>query len=141
MTIESIIQSIARQAFPEWSYVYDNWQTADAKLEHLSYPAIVCIMPVSGTVEIRNGRVYDKENIALAFLDLVPRDAEGEDNGRVCNEMKAAGGKFIGLLNKSRMVEPLAGEQQYTTVYEQLSTVVTGVIYQLSVKQVIGVCL
>lgn len=141
MTIEKIIKSTAKENFPNFSFVYDNWENADAILERLEYPAIVCIMPTSGTTEIRNGRVYDRENIALAFLDLVPRGADGEENGEVCNQMKAEGAKFISNLNSSRYLEPIIGEQTYTTVYERMSTIVTGVIYQLSVKQQIGYCL
>ena len=55
--------------------------------------------------------------------------------------MKAEGAKFIARLSEDGNIEPLTGEQTYTTVYERMSTIVTGVIYQLSIKQKIGYCL
>lgn len=139
VTIESILKQIAEEHFKGYSYVFDNWLDADAKLEHLDYPAIVCVMPVSGRTNFRNGRVYDTENIALAFLDLAPRGAEGEDNEEVYSRMKVAGARFIDCVNKTRVFEPI-DNVTYDVICEGLSTVVSGIMYQLTITQRIGDC-
>lgn len=137
-SIEQIIREAAAK-MQGYTYIYETWEDADAKLEKMTFPAIVCVMPTSGTTTIRNGRIYDTENVALAFLDSVPRNAEGEDNGEVINAMKVAGAKFFDLLNKGGELEPLSSIP-YEVVCEQLSTIVSGVIFQPAVSQKIGYC-
>lgn len=139
-TIREMLKQIAGDTFPDWTYLFEDWNTADTKLEKLSYPAIVCVIPASGTTEIRNGRVYDTVNIALAFLDTAPRGAEGDDNGELIDRMKVAGAKMIQTLNKSHKFEPLEGQQYYETIIERLSTIVSGVMYSLQLTQSIGEC-
>lgn len=137
-SIEQIIREAAAK-MQGYTYIYETWEDADTKLEKMTFPAIVCVMPTSGTTTIRNGRIYDTENVALAFLDSVPRNAEGEDNGEVINAMKVVGAKFFDLLNKSGELEPLSSIP-YEVVCEQLSTIVSGVIFQPAVSQKIGYC-
>ncbi len=139
-TISETLKQIAGETFPEWTYLFEDWETADTKLEKLSYPAIVCIIPASGTTEIRNGKVYDTVNVALAFLDTVPRGAEGEDNGEAIDRMKVAGAKMIRAINASHQFEPLEGQQYYETIIERFSTIVSGVMYSLQLTQSIGGC-
>lgn len=139
-TIRETLRAIAEKEFPGWTYLFEDWNTADTKLEKLSYPAIVSVIPISGQTEIKNGRVYDTVNIAIAFLDTVPRGAEGDDNGEAIDRMKVAGAKFIQAVNKSRLFEPLDGQQYYETIVERLSTIVSGVMYSLQLTQRIGDC-
>lgn len=139
-TIEATIRDIAAEQFGGFSYVFENWEDADAKLEKIEYPAIVCVLPTGGSVSVRGSRVFDTEYVALAFLDLAPRGAEGEDNERIYTRMKREGMRFIHALNKSGRIEPIT-EAQYDTICEQLATVVTGVLFQMNVRQSRGTCL
>lgn len=139
-TIREVIRGIATEQFPEWTYLYEDWTAADAKLEKLAYPAILCIVPASGQTEVRNGRVFDTVNIAIAFLDVVPRGADGEDNGATIDRMKVAGAKLIRALNNSHAFEPLEGKQPYETIIERMSSIVSGVMYSLQLSQKIGDC-
>ena len=72
-TIRETLRQLAAEHATRLHLPIEDWDTADTKLEKLNYPAIVCIIPASGTTEIRNGRVYDTVNVALAYLDTVPR--------------------------------------------------------------------
>ena len=139
-TIEALIRQTAAEQFADFSYVFENWEDADAKLEKIQYPAIVCVLPTGGSVSMRTGRVFDTEYIALAFLDLAPMGAEGEDNEVIYTRMKQEGIRFIKALNNSRKIEPIH-DAQYDTICEQLATVVTGVIFQLTIRQSKGQCL
>lgn len=139
-TIREIIKDIAGKEFPKWTYLYDDWNTADIKLEKLSYPSIVCVIPQSGQTEVKNGRIYDTVNIAVAFLDIVPKGADGEDNGEAIDRMKVAGAKFIKCINNSHKFESLDGKQYYQTIIERFSTIVSGVLYSFQLTQKIGDC-
>ena len=139
-TIESIIQDIATEQFREFSYVFENWEDADAKLEKIPYPAIVCVLPTGGSVSMRTGRVFDAEYVALAFLDKAPRGAEGEDNKEIYTRMKQEGIRFLNALNKSGKIEPIE-QAPYDTICERLATIVTGVMFQLTIRQKRGTCL
>lgn len=139
-TIRETLKQLAGETLPQYTYLFEDWDTADTKLEKLSYPAIVAVIPASGTTEIRNGKVYDTVNVAVAFLDTVPKGAEGEDNGGCIDRMKMAGAKMIRAINKSHQFEPLEGQQYYETIIERLSTIVSGVMYSLQLTQSIGGC-
>ena len=141
MSIEDKIRQIAEEQFAGFSYVFEDWYDADARLDTLPLPAIICIMPVSGSTLFRNGRAYDTENIALAFVDKVARDANGEDNKRTYVPMKEAGMSFIQAINESGWFVPLEGEQYYDVIYEQLSSIVSGVMYNLTLKSTEALCL
>jgi hypothetical protein len=138
-TIEKTVKEIATEQFDGFSYVFDTWDKADTRLERLEFPAIVCIMPVSGTTTIRNGKVIDTENIALAFLDIAPRGADGEDNEEVYTRMKEQGARFIAAINASRKFEPIE-QAYYDVICERMSSIVSGIMYQLQIKQTIGNC-
>lgn len=141
-TIESVLKEVAKKVLPSFTWVFDSWLDADSQLDRIkSFPAIVVILPVSGTTEIRNGKVYDKENIAVAFINLAKRDSDGEESAAVYNEMKVAGASFINALIKSRAFEGLQGENQYQTIYEKGSAVFTGIMYSLTIKQALGGCI
>lgn len=141
-TIEETLREVAGTILPSFTWVFDSWLDADTKLDRIKeFPAIVVILPTSGTTEIRNGRVFDKENIAVAFIDLAKRDSNGDESAAVCNRMKIAGASFINALQQSRAFEGIAGENQYQTIYENGSAIFTGIMYSLTIKQAIGGCI
>lgn len=139
VSIEETIKDIASKCLPTYSYVFDNWYDADARLEHLTYPAILCVMPTSGQTTIKNGRVYDTEYIAVALLDEVPRGAEGEDHELVYSRMKEAGAGLIRAINGTGIFAPIE-RVDYSIICEKLSTIVSGVMYSLTLTQRVGGC-
>lgn len=141
MSIEDKIREIAETQFSGFSYCFEDWYDADTRLEKMTFPAILLVMPIGGSVEYRNGKAYDSENVCLCFLDKAPRGAEGDDNKKIYTAMKESGTRFLQAVNDSGYFVPLQGEQPYDLVYEQLSTIVSGVMYTLTLKQLIGECL
>lgn len=140
VSIEEKIREIAESKFPECSYVFENWTGADEAVDKIDLPAIISILPVGGRLEFRNGRVRDRENCAIAFIDKVARDANGDDNEKVYTAMKEAAGRFIQELNKSGYFEPISDEVSYTTIYESMSTNVSGVFVELTLRELVGMC-
>lgn len=140
MSIKEKVKQICDSEFPNWSYVYEDWYGADAVVERVPLPAIIAIMPTTGAVEERNGRIYDREELALAFVDKVPKGANGEDNAIVYERMKKAAAMWVKSANASGYFEPISGEVKFEVIYEELTSVVTGVFVELSLKDKIGRC-
>lgn len=141
MSIEEKIKEIAGEKFPGFSYVFENWMGADETVARVELPVIICILPVSGSLTLDKGRIRDEESTAIAFVDAVERDANGEDNEKVYTRMKESAGDFIKAMNDSGYFEPIDGKVPYKTIYESMSTNVTGVFVELEVKELIGRCL
>ena len=141
MTIEDKVREIAGEQFSEFTYVFEDWFTADKKLEKLQLPAIIFILPVSGVFHFgEHGRIKDAENCLIAFVDKVPKEADGRDNETVYNGMKTAARAFIASLNASGYFDYIQGDVTYSVIYEQLSSIVTGIALNLRLKELVGRC-
>ena len=141
MTIDDKVREIASEQFSEFSYVFEDWYTADKVVEKTALPAIIFILPVSGILQYgQHGRIKDAENCAIAFVDKVDKEADGRDNETVYNAMKTAARAFINALNASGFFNPIDGDVAYNVIYEQLSSIVTGVVLQLQLKELVGRC-
>lgn len=139
MSIDGKIKEVCASELPEFSYVFENWYDADTALDRMALPAVICVLPVSGTMEIHNGRSRDAENLSIAFVDKVPRNANGEDNGATYNRMKAAAARFLRAIEGSGFFAPV-GRVSYRVICEQLSTIVTGVCLELQLEELRGAC-
>ena len=95
MSIESKIREIAESKFGNFSYVFEDWNGAATVIDDVALPAIVCILPTGGYLDLSHGLVKDKENLMLAFVDKVERDANGDDNERLYTEMKRVAARFL----------------------------------------------
>lgn len=141
MSVEKKLKMLADGHFTGWSWVFDDWKSVDRALAKMDVPAILCIMPTTGTMTFRRGRVWDSPNCLLAFVDKVTRDANGEDNEAVYTRMKREAMRFVGAMNKSGMFEPIDGDVAYDTFVEGTANILTGVMLSLTIKEVESVCL
>jgi hypothetical protein len=139
MSIEEKIAAIAAgDEFAQYTYIFDNLYRIDERVNTSVLPALLCTLPRDGVIEIRNGRVYDTETIKLGFVDIIPHDANGEDNAEVYNRMKALGIQFIMAMRKSGMFGQVT-TLGYTVEVAQFSNIVTGVFFDIQVQD-IGRC-
>ncbi|MDD7272819.1 MAG: hypothetical protein PUG96_02480 [Prevotellaceae bacterium] len=141
MSIESKIRKIAEEKFANFSYVFEDWNGAAEQIDRVSLPAIVCILPVGGYLNFSRGMVKDSEDLLIAFVDKVTRDANGDDNEEVYTRMKQAAAQFINEMNNSGYFDPIDGRIKYQTILESASAYFTGVSIELNVKERGGVCL
>lgn len=140
MNIDAKIKEIVASELPEFSYVFENWYDADTAVDRMALPAVVCVLPVSGTLELRNGRSRDSESLQIAFVDKVPRNANGEDNAATYNNMKDAAVRFLRGVRKSGYFAPLPESITYRVICERLSSIVTGVCLELELEELAGTC-
>ncbi len=141
MSVEDNIRKIAEERFSEYSYVFEDWNGAAERVDRVPLPAIVCLLPVGGQFNFSRGRVKDSEDIAIAFIDKVARDANGDDNEEVYTRMKRTACQFIAAMNTSGYFEPIDGAVRYSTILESASANFTGVFVELNIKEMTGVCM
>lgn len=128
MTIDEAIKAIATsEEFREFTYVFDDWWDVDQSVSRAKLPAIAHILPIGGVMELRNGRLYDREQVAIAFFDKVPRDASGEDQQKVFERMKDAAIRFVRAANASGHFSQVE-LRNYSVIYNQLASIVTGMM-------------
>ena len=132
MTIDEGIKKIAEEHFPGYSYIFDDWYDIDQAVDRAPLPCIAHVLPIGGVMTTRHGRVYDRESVTVAFLDKVTRDANGNDQRVVFERMKATAIEFVREMNGSGYFDDLV-TWSYNVIYNQLSSIVTGVMLTLDV--------
>lgn len=48
---------------------FDNWQTANIRLDKIKLPAVLNLLPVSGTFNLGRQQLRDCPNCMMAFMD------------------------------------------------------------------------
>ena len=135
MTIDEAIKKIATEdeQFSQFTYIFDDWWDVDQAVSRAKLPAIAHILPIGGSMTMRNGRVYDRENVSVAFVDKVVRDASGEDQRVVFERMKDAAKAFVRTANTSGCFQSVIA-WNYDVIYNQLASIVTGVMLTLEIE-------
>ena len=135
MTIDEAIKKIATEdeQFSKFTYIFDDWWDVDQAVSRAALPAIAHILPIGGSMTMRNGRVYDRENVSVAFVDKVARDASGEDQRVVFERMKDAAKAFVRTANTSGYFQSVIA-WNYDVIYNQLASIVTGVMLTLEIE-------
>ena len=139
MTIDEKVREIADNVFPDWTFVFDDWYGADKTVSKVALPAIIELLPYSGNIAERNGMMRNSQNCSVAFLDRVTKDGDGGDQSEVYNRMEQAAEEFLRALNASGYFEPIT-DVLYYVIYEQMSTIVTGVYLDLTLVESKGRC-
>ena len=137
-SIEAKVQQVAKN-FAPFSFVRGDWREIDMKADKADLPFIVFVVPEQGSIKVAQGRFFDSVRCLIGFFDQVNRDAYAEDNTAVYTAMRATGIRFIDALNKSGYFEYIT-EAKYNIYTEQLAANVTGVVFDLTIKQTDGVC-
>ena len=140
-TVEQKIKSVVDK-MEGLTYVFDNWQTANLRLDKLPFPAVVNVLPVSGRFNMGKNQLRDYPNLLIAFLDKTDFDFDGEDNDLIVEKCKNLAREFILRANESRLFEYIEGDIYYSVVYDKLDVNVTGVVIELTPKEIngIGLC-
>lgn len=138
MTVEEKIKQVAESM--KVTYVFDNWSVANIRLDKLPLPAIVNVLPASGELNFNNGNIRDCPNALFAFIDKIYTDARGDEKDDTIERMKSLAMRFFVAMNQSGMFQPIGGRLSYRTIYDKLDIAVTGVMFELRIEEVLGIC-
>lgn len=136
--VEQYIKEIAQSI--GINYMFNDWTRANVELDFKDLPVCVYVLPVSGQLNLHNGKFRDYPNCLIAFLDLAELDFEGEENEITVERMKQFAKKFIIAVNESGKFSPVLETVSYSVVYDMLDQNLTGVTIQLQLKELIGDC-
>ena len=123
------------------TYVFDNWHTANFRLDKESLPAVINVLPVSGVMNVTDRRLRDFPNCMLAFVDKADFDFDGKDNDEILERCKNLAMEFILTANASGLFEPISGDVRYSVLYDKLDVNVTGVVIELQLREKQGITL
>lgn len=139
-SVERKIASVA-ESMQGITYLFDNWATANVRLDRLPFPAIINVLPVSGKFSLSRTQLRDCPNCMLAFADITELDFDGVANDEVIERCKGYAVDFIKMLNKSGLFEPVEGDVPYSVFYDKLDANITGITIELQLKEIHGVSL
>ena len=137
-SVERKIASVAAK-LEGVTYLYDNWATANVRLDRLEFPAIINLLPVSGRFDISRTQLRDSPECMIAFADKTRFDFDGVENDEVIERCKALAVRFIRELNKSGLFEWTSTDIRYSVFYDKLDVNITGIVVELNLKEVKGV--
>lgn len=136
--MEKEIRNIA-SALEGFHYKYEDWTLGDIQVDPASLPAVINLMPVTGTIGIRNGQYRDQADCLFAFVDTAKQPGPDGEPDNVTERMKTAAMKFIGLLNESGKFEQVERDLFYSAVLEEHIPAVSGICVSIRLKETAGV--
>ena len=139
-SVERKIASVV-ETMGNLTYVFDNWHTANFRLDKESLPAVINVLPVSGVMNVTDRKLRDFPNCMLAFVDKADFDFDGRDNDEILERCKNLAIEFILTANASGLFEPISGDVRYSVLYDKLDVNVTGVVIELQLREKQGITL
>ena len=139
-SVERKIASVV-ETMGNLTYVFDNWRTANFRLDKESLPAVINVLPVSGVMNVTDRKLRDFPNCMLAFVDKADFDFDGKDNDEILERCKNLAMEFILTANASGLFEPISGDVRYSVLYDKLDVNVTGVVIELQLREKQGITL
>ena len=136
-SVERKIASVAEK-LEGVTYLFDNWATANVRLDKMPLPAIINLLPISGKFVISRTQLRDSPNCMIAFADKTKFDFDGVENEEVIERCKGHAVQFIRELNRSELFEWVSDEVPYSVFYDKLDVNVTGIVIELKLKEVQG---
>lgn len=120
------------------TYIYENWQTANVILDKIQLPAVVNVLPASGSFTIGNLKMYEGQNNMIAFLDKTELDFDGTENEDVIDKCKERARDFIIRVNRSNFFKPISGKVPYSVIYDRTDANLTGIMLELELEEKTG---
>lgn len=136
-SVERKIASVAEK-IEGINYIYDNWATANIRLDKEALPVIINILPVSGKFSISRTQLRDCPSCMIAFADKTNFDFDGIENDSIIERCKGYAIEFIKALNKSGLFEWLSDDVPYSIFYDKLDVNITGIMIELKLKEAQG---
>lgn len=138
MTVQDKLKQVAESLGV--SFIFEDWTLANIEIDNQPLPAVVYVLPASGELDFKNGNIRDNQNGMLAFLDKVELDSNGQENDSVVDRMKSLAMNFIVKLNHAGYFEKLGGVMKYQVVYNKLNAVTSGIVFEVTLKEIAGIC-
>lgn len=141
ITVESKVRSIVDSLIAKGvrtKYLFANWAQANVEFSKVKEPTIVYVLPASGDLDISWKEIKDSPETQIAFIDRTQFDFNSTENDEIIERMKHLCYKFIKQLNESGLFEIVEGRVHYRVIYNYLDENVTGILINLTLKEIEG---
>lgn len=141
ITVESKVRSIVDSLIAKGvrtKYLFANWAQANVEFSKVKEPTIVYVLPASGDLDISWKEIKDSPETQIAFIDRTQFDFNSTENDEIIERMKHLCYKFIKELNESGLFEIVEGRVHYRVIYNYLDENVTGILINLTLKEIEG---
>lgn len=138
-SVERKINKVIQVMDSGLTYIFDNWATANIRIDKLPLPAVINVLPVSGSFNVTARKMKDYPNCMLAFIDKTDLDFDGKENDAVLERCKNLAMEFILTANESELFDPIEGDVPYSVIYDKMDVNVTGIVIELQLKEKQGI--
>lgn len=138
-SVERKINKVIQKMDRGLTYIFDNWATANIRIDKLPLPAVINVLPVSGSFNVTARKMKDYPNCMLAFIDKTDLDFDGAENDVVLERCKNLAMEFILTANESELFDPIEGDVPYSVIYDKMDVNVTGIVIELQLKEKQGI--
>lgn len=141
MRVEDKVRRVVEH-MDKLTYLFCDLTEANWRLDADCLPAVVNVMPLTGSIRITPTWVNYWPKCSFWFVDKVDLDADGECVQDVVNRCMDYAYEFILTLNQSRMFEPIENtEVDMQVVTGDMDANVAGVVIELQLKEKQGLLL
>lgn len=138
-SVERKINKVIQVMDSGLTYIFDNWATANIRIDKLPLPAVINVLPVSGSFNVTARKMKDYPNCMLAFIDKTDLDFDSAENDVVLERCKNLAMEFILTANESELFDPIEGDVPYSVIYDKLDVNVTGIVIEIQLKEKQGI--
>lgn len=133
--VEDKIRSIV-EYMGKLTYVFEDMQGANLKLDSAELPAFVNVMPLTGSIRITPMQVKNYPKCSFWFVDKVDMDNDGEGIQDVVNRCMDYAYEFILTMNKSKLFDPVEDtELNIQVVTSDMDANVAGVVVEMQPRE------
>lgn len=139
--VEEKIRSVVER-MDKLTYVYEDLQGANLKMDSAELPVFVNVMPLSGNVRVTPTQVKHYPKCSFWFVDKIDLDADNETIKDVVDRCMDYAYEFILTLNDSKLFEPIENvDVPLQVVTSDLDANVSGVVLEIELKERQGLML
>lgn len=138
MTVQQKIEQIVNTI--GIGYLFAGWDEANIKMDAVTFPVCLDILPVSGTLQTKAGLFRDAPNCLLLFCDKSNIDYDAPSDQVIVERMKTYAMMFIEAVNNSGMFESVSTSTPYQVMYNRFDVTTTGVAISLTLQETAGIC-
>lgn len=118
------------------TYVFEDMQGANLKLDSAPLPAFVNVMPLTGNIRITPMQVKYFPRCSFWFVDKVDIDNDGEGIQDVVNRCMDYAYEFILTMNQSKLFEPVEDtDLNIQVVTSDMDANVAGVVLEMQPRE------
>lgn len=133
--VEEKIRSVVER-MDKLTYIFEDMQGANLKLDSAELPAFVNVMPLTGSIRVIPTQVKNFPKCSFWFVDKVDVDADAEGIKDVVDRCMDYAYEFLLTLNESKLFEPIENtEVPIQIITSDMDANVGGIVMEVELRE------